>query len=622
MARYPLLRRAGAAASTTSARWWVACARRTCSSSPGLDQQVDRELGDHLQQRDPRFAVRTLAHRHQARVGELRDLARAGRRVPVRAATVARSAGPASTPSRRKVARSGAGSRSWLHAIVARSVCWRTGRPVSRGGELQACCRAGPAGRVGRAACTARRRARSPAASRRGGGRSPPRPPSCSSSRAKPGRTSRARCTNSCTAPEPAAASSGSGGRVGQLQGRDGVLGLAHQVQRAARRREHGQPGRGGQHVLHHLAAPPAAAPGCRARAAPRATTGARASSAGSGPRSAARGRPRRSPTSRPRSPPTRAGRSRSRPRNGRPGAVATSTASRVLPLPPAPVRVSSRAPPSCSSAVSSATSPSRPTIWVGGTGRLLGVPRVRSGGNPDGRPSITSWCSRSGLRDVLEPVQAEPADRHAVRHPAGHPGRRVGQHDLTAVRAGGDPGRQVHVHADVAVLVPCGLTGVQAHPDPHAPAVRPGVGSQRALRPDGCVQRLDDALEHDEEAVALGPHLVATVACEGVPQDRALGSEHRRVPVAQPGEQPGGTLDVAEEQGQGALREVGLHARIITASEPSGPSAVRLPLIPAAPTASRARSGRPSASSPSAAARTAGATWRPAPGRAAGRSG
>ncbi len=90
---------------------------------------------------------------------------------------------------------------------------------------------------------------------------------------------------------------------------------------------------------------------------------------------------------------------------------------------------------------------------------------------------------------------------------------------------------------------------------------------SQRALGPDGCVQRVGDALEDDEEAVALGTHLAATGAREGVPQDRALRREHRRVRVAQPREQPGGTLDVAEEEGHGALREVDLHVGIITAT-------------------------------------------------------
>ena len=70
----------------------------------------------------------------------------------------------------------------------------------------------------------------------------------------------------------------------------------------------------------------------------------------------------------------------------------ATATESRVLPLPPGPVRVTSRGPSRLSSALRAASSASRPTSAVAATGRLPGAPRLRRGGNMAGRPGTTSW--------------------------------------------------------------------------------------------------------------------------------------------------------------------------------------------------------------------------------------
>ena len=61
------------------------------------------------------------------------------------------------------------------------------------------------------------------------------------------------------------------------------------------------------------------------------------------------------------------------------------------LPGPPGPVRVTTRTSVALTSAVSSASSPSRPTILSSAVGRLDDVPRVRSGGNSDRRPTPTT---------------------------------------------------------------------------------------------------------------------------------------------------------------------------------------------------------------------------------------
>ena len=70
---------------------------------------------------------------------------------------------------------------------------------------------------------------------------------------------------------------------------------------------------------------------------------------------------------------------------------AATCTESRVLPTPPAPVRVTSRC--ACTSSPTSFTSTSRPTKLVTCTGRFPGVAsNVRSAGNVVSRPSARTW--------------------------------------------------------------------------------------------------------------------------------------------------------------------------------------------------------------------------------------
>ena len=84
---------------------------------------------------------------------------------------------------------------------------------------------------------------------------------------------------------------------------------------------------------------------------------------------------------------------------SGNPGTdwCATAIASRVLPDPPGPVNVTNRTPAEPTRAVSSATSPSRPTSGVAGRGRLVAVPSDFNGGKSRTNPSPASWNSRSG---------------------------------------------------------------------------------------------------------------------------------------------------------------------------------------------------------------------------------
>ena len=81
--------------------------------------------------------------------------------------------------------------------------------------------------------------------------------------------------------------------------------------------------------------------------------------------------------------------------------AAATWSDSRVLPVPPGPVRVRSRV--VRSSPTASPSSRSRPTNVVSWVGRLFGrASSERSGGKVSGSPSMTSWPGRSGSRRSL----------------------------------------------------------------------------------------------------------------------------------------------------------------------------------------------------------------------------
>ena len=77
---------------------------------------------------------------------------------------------------------------------------------------------------------------------------------------------------------------------------------------------------------------------------------------------------------------------------------AATCIARRVLPVPPGPVRVTSRTSSSRTSRRTASSSSSRPMSGVGCAGRFVRLPSsVRRGGNSVGRPGTRSWCRRCG---------------------------------------------------------------------------------------------------------------------------------------------------------------------------------------------------------------------------------
>ena len=78
-------------------------------------------------------------------------------------------------------------------------------------------------------------------------------------------------------------------------------------------------------------------------------------------------------------------------------------------------------------------------------------------------------------------------------------------------------------------------------------------MGTKRELTLDCGEQRLTRARERDEERIALRVDLVAAVGVERLPEQALMVAEHRAVVVPQPLHQPRRSLDVREQEGDGA---------------------------------------------------------------------
>jgi hypothetical protein len=127
-----------------------------------------------------------------------------------------------------------------------------------------------------------------------------------------------------------------------------------------------------------------------------------------------------------------------------------------------------------------------------------------------------------------------------------------------------GDPRGPVDVDPDVALVRDQGLAGVEADPDADGAIREPG------LRVAGGRQGVGSPSERDEEGVALGVDLYAVVPLEGVAQHAPVLGERLRVGVAELVHQPRRALDVGEEEGDGAGRELA-HPPIIRRSGRGG---------------------------------------------------
>ena len=273
---------------------------------------------------------------------------------------------------------------------------------------------------------------------------------------------------------------------------------------------------------------------------------------------------------------------------------AATSIASRVFPDPPAPVKVTRRAPPS--SAASSASSRSRPTKLVSWSSRLWRRASTdRSRGNSRGRSGCSSWKRRSGRstsrsRCTPEIPQARPR-REVLARQFAH-GR--GHQDLAAVRERADRGAADH--GDPAAALGLHLSGVQRDPQP----------AWRSLDFERARQRVRGAREHRAGRAFLASLLVRR------PAARRHGRGDQLLP---PPGMPRAVLDVGEHDRHRRLRQRGrLEQTGRTPARDRGDTSTSRPCGPRARDARRARAApwRSGARPCAPRARRSGARARP----------
>ena len=201
--------------------------------------------------------------------------------------------------------------------------------------------------------------------------------------------------------------------------------------------------------------------------------------------------------------------------------ARAASVATLVLPMPPAPVMVTSRA--------SSSSARERLDLVVApDEGRRAAARGCRpssgrpgpAGTRPAARERRAGTAARAG--DVLEDEQAEVAGGRAGRQVVG--GElvgRAGEDDLAAVPDGRDAGGPADLDPAVVVARAVGLAAVDAHPDADGrrPRARRGPGASAGRRPRRRPRRR--LPERGEHGVALGPDDGPAMGVDGRPDQR-----------------------------------------------------------------------------------------------------
>ena len=163
--------------------------------------------------------------------------------------------------------------------------------------------------------------------------------------------------------------------------------------------------------------------------------------------------------------------------------------------------------------------------------------------------PQLVHTLRRSQILETVLPEVAKlRADRQRSR-------RRRHKH-LTPVTGCRDPRRTVYVDAHVPLVGQKRRSRVHSHPNADRTLDKRRLPRGSRLEP---VRR---RLEHEEERVALGIHLHAADGRQRLAEHATVLRERHGVPVgAELVEQPGRTLDVREDEGDGAGRKVLSHA-------------------------------------------------------------
>jgi hypothetical protein len=106
-------------------------------------------------------------------------------------------------------------------------------------------------------------------------------------------------------------------------------------------------------------------------------------------------------------------------------------------------------------------------------------------------------------------------------------------------------------------------LAGVDTHPHAHVDALGPTPGGKRSLRAHRSGDRIARPHKGDEEAVTFGMDLATVVVVERRAQHALMLGKHLGVAAAQPRQQPRRTLDVAEQERDGATRKLRDNAQL-----------------------------------------------------------
>ena len=140
-----------------------------------------------------------------------------------------------------------------------------------------------------------------------------------------------------------------------------------------------------------------------------------------------------------------------------------------------------------------------------------------------------------------------------------------------------GDPRRPVDIQARVIAVVPFRLARVHPHPHAHVAPFWPATRRKRSLSGHRGGDGVARTREHHEEAVALGGDLGAAVDLERDTKQAPVLIQQVDIATAQPSEQPRRTLDVAEQEADGAGRKfrngAQLHPNVEACQEQRPPS-------------------------------------------------
>ena len=232
---------------------------------------------------------------------------------------------------------------------------------------------------------------------------------------------------------------------------------------------------------------------------------------------------------------------------------TASSNASRVLPTPPGPVRVSRTVSASRSARLLELR---RPTHEGGQLTRQVVRPVLeRAQGGELGRQVGCAGLEEAlGVGEVLQPVVSEvPEHGIGERRPAQQVmgGRR--EEDLAPMAGRADPGRAMHVQAHDHLVRAQRLPGVDPHPGLEPDVLRPRMVPQPSLRGQGRGEGAAGRRERVEQAVTGGVEERTLLRRGRFGHQPAVVAQERSVRVTELRQHPGGARDVGEQEGDGS---------------------------------------------------------------------